>query len=62
MRSSTASTGLSASRKQPNVSMNVEIIQKVLPGLSVPIQTASMNISGLSSLRSKGLVRAGTSV
>ncbi len=51
MRSSTASTGLSASRKQPNVSMNVEIIQKVLPGLSVPIQTASMNISGLSSLR-----------
>ena len=45
MRRSTASTGLSASRRQSNDSLNGEIIQKVLPGLSAPIRTKAMNIS-----------------
>ena len=41
---STVNTGSSTSRRQSSVSLNVEIIQKVLPGLSVPIRTAAMNI------------------
>ena len=56
---STANTGSSTSRRQSNVSLNVETTLKVSHGLNAPIQTATMNVSVLSSLFSKVHARAG---
>ncbi len=46
-----ANTGSSTSRRQSNVSLNVETTLKVSHGLNAQIQTAAMNISVLSLAR-----------